>query len=261
MSKKQTPRIYEDRTTDGTVSADLPSGITVQLYPVSSGSPEILVSLTGEIDDLDASLSGVPAGVVYFTSASDVILTGIAAGTTGRVVWLINATTNIEIALRSEDTSVAANQFKMPGDQDFYLRPGYAQAMVYSTHASRWFPAGAVRGMETEASIAIASDHTLEQPEIMASSIVLIGTPGATFDIKFPLPVSTGQVRLYVVTNLTDTPQNLTLVDGTGGAFILPQKLANDGDSTPSDYSSLYSTMVRVSAAGVFRFPAYTTGS
>lgn len=71
------------------------------------------------------------------SSSAPVNLTGIAGGVSGRVLRLQNVGANA-ITLKSQTTSIATNQFDLPGGSDIILGPKGAVTLIYDSTLGFW---------------------------------------------------------------------------------------------------------------------------
>jgi hypothetical protein len=87
-----------------------------------------------------AGLADVSVLRLSTTVSGGGLLTGLAGGADGRVLFCYNSTTNRYIILSHEDTgSLAANRFVLPGGASWYtIEPGDGVVLIYDSGASRW---------------------------------------------------------------------------------------------------------------------------
>lgn len=132
-------------TTTGTAS----TAVWTQIGATLSGA----VSMTGVIspsslgtdqnDYAPASLSS--AAIIRQALSANVVITGLTAGTVGRLIRLQNISTSYSITLRDESSSsTAANRFALPGD--LTIGPEQALDLWYDTTSSRWRSVGVSSG-------------------------------------------------------------------------------------------------------------------
>lgn len=94
-------------------------------------SPAVLAANT---DDW-APVGFATASTIRASSSAAINLTGIAAGTDGRLLMLHNVGT-FAITLKDDATSTAANRFQMNGD--YPLNPDASVLLEYDSTSSRW---------------------------------------------------------------------------------------------------------------------------
>jgi hypothetical protein len=95
--------------------------------------------LTGNVNDYNPT--GLDAAaVVRLSSDNSRVITGLAGGSSGRVLVLQNVGTNPIILSNEDGASIAANRFAIAGDINthFTLRPREVTFIQYDTTASRW---------------------------------------------------------------------------------------------------------------------------
>jgi hypothetical protein len=94
-------------------------------------------SLAANVNDY-APASFVDAKILRLTSSANIDITGIAAGSVGRVVYVTNIGTS-NIRLMNENTgSVAANRFALVNSANLTIRPNGGTTMWYDATSSRW---------------------------------------------------------------------------------------------------------------------------
>lgn len=76
--------------------------------------------------------------VVRLTSDAARAITGLAGGSAGRNVLMINANASSNITLTHDATSTAANRFYCPNSVNFVLLPNACAFIWYDTTSSRW---------------------------------------------------------------------------------------------------------------------------
>jgi hypothetical protein len=95
------------------------------------------VALTAQADDYNpASFSG--ASALLLDATGDVTITGLIAGSNGRVLPVINVSSNTITLAHASGSSTAANQFLAPLGEDFDLQPGQGVLLFYDNTAARW---------------------------------------------------------------------------------------------------------------------------
>lgn len=97
-----------------------------------------VVNSPSQISSTQNDYSLPSADVVRLTSDAARTITGFVAGTTGRVVVLVNVG-SFAITLSHQSTSsTAANRVIVPWSADYILDPAYAAVLVYDGTTSRW---------------------------------------------------------------------------------------------------------------------------
>ena len=96
------------------------------LTPASFGTDQDDYNPTGQSN----------ATVLRLTATSDVSITGIAGGSSGRVLVLHNVGSNVITLSREDAGSVAANRISC--DSDVCLYPGAVETIQYDATSSRW---------------------------------------------------------------------------------------------------------------------------
>lgn len=92
-------------------------------------------ALTGNVNDY-APAGFQNATTLKLSSTLPVNITGLAGGTSGRVLWIVNAGA-FDLTFTPQDVlSAAANRFAIVGPT--VVPPGYAVSFIYDPGASRW---------------------------------------------------------------------------------------------------------------------------
>lgn len=168
-----------------TTTGDASTAVWTQVGATLSGA----VSMTGVIsptslgsdqnDYAPASFSS--AAIIRQALSANVVITGLTAGTVGRLIRLQNISTQYSITLRDESSSsTAANRFALPGD--LTIGPEQSLDLWYDTTSSRW------------RSVGISSGY--------------IGDPGGRLTISTGEPVITSDVTAQATVYYTPYKSN-----------------------------------------------------
>lgn len=116
------------------------NGTTVGFTRAIAGAASAIAG--GVTDYDDQSVSG--GTVIHFNlTSSGANLTGITAGTSGRVVVLQNTSSSKTLTIKHDSaSSTAANRFYTPGSADYALGPYAGVVATYNATLSRWLLAG-----------------------------------------------------------------------------------------------------------------------
>lgn len=127
--------------------SDITSGVPSTFTPSSHASSHQIggSDVIGNVVNSPSQITGTQndyslpsADVVRLTSDAARTITGFVAGTTGRVVVLVNVG-SFAITLSHQSTSsTAANRVIVPWSADYILDPAYAAVLVYDGTTSRW---------------------------------------------------------------------------------------------------------------------------
>jgi hypothetical protein len=146
------------------------------------------LQLSGDVNDSQSTQQDdyAPAGLSTATRlrfnalASLVPITGITAGSDGRVV-IINEVGGIYgFKLKHDVTSTAANRFYCPEGVDVTIPPYGSAVLVYSASASRWVVAA---NSPLAASTQTRTEYLYITPDTAAVDDATLGSTGATPDI------------------------------------------------------------------------------
>ena len=78
------------------------------------------------------------ASVLRLTVDAARAITGLAGGSAGRLIMLINADASNNITIKHDTTSTTANRFYCPGSVNFVMLPNTSAWAWYDTTSSRW---------------------------------------------------------------------------------------------------------------------------
>lgn len=127
---------------DGTATTKAATAAQIKDY-VQAGAHAltgVITSATLSTTQNDYSPTGLAdASTIRLVASQLVTITGLAGGSSGRRIYLVNASTDSDgiLVLSSEDTnSTAANRFGV--DTDVILEPTCGAVLVYDNTASRW---------------------------------------------------------------------------------------------------------------------------
>ncbi len=112
----------------------------IQSSAVSAGGINVLngPSITGNTNDYPAgALSASIPNIVRISSTGAYNLTGVAGGSGGMLLSLINVGSN-QITLKSQTGSIAANQFLISGGDDELMEADAVVNFFYDSTTSRW---------------------------------------------------------------------------------------------------------------------------
>jgi hypothetical protein len=154
-------------------------------------------------------------------------LTGFSGGQNGRVLTLINATTQL-LTLKNQTTSIATNQIKT-GGSDMILKPDGVVMFIYNAALSKWVVSGG-NGFFVQGAL-LNTFNVIGTTNVTVAEGATIDVPGAS--ISFITPISTKALITGVGYS--------TLVSDLGegmGAFII----VVDGVSVTSAFYSTYTT-------------------
>ena len=182
----------------------------------------IFPTLSGDVNDW------APAGfstcfAVYPYSAASRIITGLAGGVSGRVIWLANNNGgSIVLTLPyNSGSSLTANVFLTPGGVDLHLQPYTAVQLFYN--GSDWQVMGVLNFAD------VAFDATAPSTQALGDSAV-VGTAvtAAHRDHKHAMP-STDLALTSSVVSGAETVRLLRFAD-----FIAPVPSVTQNDWAPS---------------------------
>jgi hypothetical protein len=78
--------------------------------------------------------------VARLTPTANVNLTGLAGGTSGRIITITNVAASFEIVIKHEITSTTTNRFTMPNSRDWTMGGGCSMSFFYDGTTTRWRP-------------------------------------------------------------------------------------------------------------------------
>jgi Chaperone of endosialidase len=149
--------------------------------------------------------------LVRLNGTSAQTITGIAGGTDGKLLTVINAGANAATISNESASSTAANRIKTGTGADLTLAPDASLSMVYDSGASRWRVVGGTGG-STYASVDITDKATGGA----------IGTAATTVDIatNFNVNQTTASQTLTIPspTNTTTTKGKIVTLNNIGTA-------------------------------------------
>jgi Chaperone of endosialidase len=150
--------------------------------------------------------------LVRLTGASAQTITGIAGGTDGKLLTIINAGANAATISNESTSSTAANRTKTGTGADLTLAPDASLSLVYDSGASRWRVVGGTGGGTSYASVDITDKATGGA----------IGAAAATVDIatNFNVDQTTASQTLTIPspTNTTTTKGKIVTLNNVGTA-------------------------------------------
>lgn len=120
-----------------TLTAKAQTGIT-DLVVAKKVNLQGIVSpaaITGNVNDYAPS-GFANATTLKLSSTADVNITGLAGGTAGRVLWIVNVGPFNLSFMPESGLSLAPNRFAIVGPT--VVPPGYAVSFIYDTGAARW---------------------------------------------------------------------------------------------------------------------------
>lgn len=124
------------------LEADFPQRQRAGSAAAAASSLLVLPALTDtpSADQNDYSPSGLAdANLLRVNASASIKLTGLATGASGRVLTVLNASTDYLLWLEHESaSSSAANRFTLPQKFPAFLFPGDAISLIYDGTASRW---------------------------------------------------------------------------------------------------------------------------
>lgn len=158
-------------------------------------SPTTLVANTDNYNPTGLSTAAV---IRLSSTGGPFNITGIAGGSDGRILILINLASTF-FTLKNETTSTAANRFVCPLFADYILQPGASVVLIYDSTNSRWRMldgSTGIAGYTAETTIADGDELLINDvSEVAINKITranFLGSLLATFTSNIQSPVVIG---------------------------------------------------------------------
>ena len=177
---------------------------------------------TGAINDWAPTGIGTTS-IIRWNGGSAMTLSGITGGADGRVLFLQNVTSTLDIFLTHDTLSTAANRFYLPGSTNMTLGPRSGVILVYDSTLSRWRPMTPVTQSNNLPVMDGAANAGIQSQLSRSDHVHPFSPMSIDFSQGGVLAIGAGLARWYNRTGRTLTFDSVTASVGTAptGASII----------------------------------------
>lgn len=245
--------IYASSTSIGLAVSNFGTGLAAQF----SGAIAMLFGndyATSSIYANDVDFGNTSVVRVNATTTDFIGITGIANGTNGKTLTLVNASSTGTFILYNQNASSTATNRVITGTgANMTMAPDVSVNLIYDATSAKWRVVGGGGSASTVSATTIQNISGSATTTIITSWYRTILVDASTGNQTIVLPTAIGNAGAFMEIKRIDSSANFVTIDGFGSQTI-------DGGATQNIYGNGVSTLIRSDGANLYQVADYNNG-